>query len=790
MGETVFDVLGHDIEYEFNSLGIKHAGGSLEEYKKHHKILTTKENDISTTFKISQEGKLIDWNFKIFSYAEAKDAFADRFMNSKMVGNSKVINNNLHIFLDFPSNFFNKNSSLEILSYFAPSKAGFSNRFLIKVGDYPNVDFQRVVEFNFEDLLKTKKFFLVICKNQRPEKIAEYSISFKDVLHEEEEVNTYKDLKEKHPNYNSKIHSLIILDAPEFDSELSEIDRLRVSWASSYVYFHNCCNLIIKTINDFSTLEYFFKLKIADTEDKRLKEALKEVKDILSTFLKLENAWEVPKKFHEMYENHETRIKLMRVFYGYSALQGGTLGQLNYFFNFYLFSEYFTNYGSKMSCLELTEPYNIETYEIDYDNLPKLEDIGSGLDSITSYWRIFFNSVISNNLFNGNMNFVLEPFDLGIPLEKYEDHFKDIRLSDSKEEVEELCISLLDEANASKNWVLNNGSYFAVDLGHFKAVQLFERFEDIHAKFITNEGFYYFINLNVELLKTTSDTGLKHIFGKERAEEIILALKQIICALVRDYWVVETKETVFEQKKISEYLPRKYDRKDKPYRVIYLPRVIYKNKKKNGTKECYQNLDYQKRSKHSVRAFLRSSKTISPLQKYLAQRYNFSVPEGYTFVQPHYRGETKKQQIIYRSRSAMQMIYNKDVSTSTNTNKFFQFEVDVKKLLEFNKFDVKHISANTRNDGGIDIVATKNLSDKQLVYLIQCKCYNKKLKIGPNIVRELAGSMAGYNEECRGIIITTSKFTNDAEIERKKLLEKFPIDFIDGEQFGKSFFKL
>jgi restriction endonuclease Mrr len=215
---------------------------------------------------------------------------------------------------------------------------------------------------------------------------------------------------------------------------------------------------------------------------------------------------------------------------------------------------------------------------------------------------------------------------------------------------------------------------------------------------------------------------------------------------------------------------------------VYLPRVKYE-KKSSGIKECYENLNFKTRSKHAVRAFMRVSKNISPLQKFLAARYNFEVPEGHTFVQPHYRGETTEQKIIYRSRSAMQMIFNKEVGSSVKTNNYFQFEVDVKNLFKKNKYDVKHYSANKRNDGGIDVVATKNLKDKQIIYLIQCKCY-KKIKIGPDIVRELAGSMIGYGDECKGIVITTSKFTQDAELERKKLAQQnIDISFIDGEKF-------
>jgi hypothetical protein len=83
------------------------------------------------------------------------------------------------------------------------------------------------------------------------------------------------------------------------------------------------------------------------------------------------------------------------------------------------------------------------------------------------------------------------------------------------------------------------------------------------------------MNVNFELLMTNHDVVINEVLGEIKARRVILALKQIVCALVRDYWVVEKKETVFEQKKISDYLPRKYNQEKKPFRVVYLPRVKY-----------------------------------------------------------------------------------------------------------------------------------------------------------------------------------------------------------------------
>jgi|TARA_B100001964_G_C13702643_1_gene366750 HJR/Mrr/RecB family endonuclease len=119
-----------------------------------------------------------------------------------------------------------------------------------------------------------------------------------------------------------------------------------------------------------------------------------------------------------------------------------------------------------------------------------------------------------------------------------------------------------------------------------------------------------------------------------------------------------------------------------------------------------------------------------------------------------------------------------------NANKYFQFEIDIKKFFEKQKFEVVHWSANRRNDGGKDVIATTKKGDEIVAKLIQCKCYAPKHKIGPNLVRELAGSMLEYGDKCDGIIITTSDFTEDAEKLRIKYKNEnnYNIEFINGKQ--------
>jgi restriction system protein len=84
------------------------------------------------------------------------------------------------------------------------------------------------------------------------------------------------------------------------------------------------------------------------------------------------------------------------------------------------------------------------------------------------------------------------------------------------------------------------------------------------------------------------------------------------------------------------------------------------------------------------------------------------------------------------------------------------------------------------NDGGIDIIATRNdpiLSGK---YIIQCKDWQGNVGVKP--VRELYGVIVSEDAN-KGILIVSSEFSQSAvEFARGKRLE-----LIDGEQLNKLF---
>lgn len=80
-------------------------------------------------------------------------------------------------------------------------------------------------------------------------------------------------------------------------------------------------------------------------------------------------------------------------------------------------------------------------------------------------------------------------------------------------------------------------------------------------------------------------------------------------------------------------------------------------------------------------------------------------------------------------------------------------------------------------DGGIDGVGILRMSLLSFPVYFQCKRYRGS--VGPNLVRDFRGAMAGRGD--KGLMITTGTFTADAEREARRD-GVFPIDLIDGDR--------
>lgn len=98
-----------------------------------------------------------------------------------------------------------------------------------------------------------------------------------------------------------------------------------------------------------------------------------------------------------------------------------------------------------------------------------------------------------------------------------------------------------------------------------------------------------------------------------------------------------------------------------------------------------------------------------------------------------------------------------------------QFEDYIADL--YGKLGYRTEAVGKSHDGGIDVIAEK---DGKTCY-IQCKKYNAS-KVAVGAVRDFYGAMANKMANGKGYMITTNKFTLEAE----KFAEDKPIELIDG----------
>lgn len=81
-----------------------------------------------------------------------------------------------------------------------------------------------------------------------------------------------------------------------------------------------------------------------------------------------------------------------------------------------------------------------------------------------------------------------------------------------------------------------------------------------------------------------------------------------------------------------------------------------------------------------------------------------------------------------------------------------------------------------QNDGGFDIVAKRD----GVKYLIECKRYSARNRVGRPEVQKLCGAMVGEKAD-RGIFVTTGTFTEEA----KEFASRVNIDLVTGRELAK-----
>ena len=747
-------------------------------------IRKIKENSIEKKI-INDKSEII----KIIDFKEISENKQD-FIKSNLFSHL-IVKNNVNFIIVNKRNIKINRTELDVLN----ASTGFGNSNLIRFRF--DID-SHITEIDLEKLDLTKKLCFVFCENYKPYKILELNNLDIEMLS--------NDIEKNEIFFNDKkIHQIgMIKYLQKFTDKLKNIDQIKISWFEAI----HTNNLSLKVMHFGNKGRKFELPKEFVLKNENEKASIKTTYEIINKFLSsdFEKTYEIVNSYLKDKKLRKNFIDFPFIYSFKDNTKFNDLLETQIYatlFEFYLSSAQTTNYGLKNYSVSLFGEYEISSMEIDYDNMPEyLNSKGNEINLSKVYW-LFQESVssASNDNFHYNLSKTVAGNEFPMASEIIKETFDKFDLDEtiSVDEIKKNCRGLLDEANSFKNWTLRNGSFFVLNINNIIGVQLYEIFDDIVAKFITKDGFYFKITLHTPTLNSAGEAILFWAFedGKgnfqqfsnvqelknHKSNRIFWALTQLICAIIRDYWVIEKKEKVFSEIKDRKYLPRNYSN-SKSIRIIYLPRIRYTSSPR--VKNQFQKMEYEKRGKHFVRAFMRKSTNSSTLQKYLASQYNLEIPEGHTFVKPHERGIQKDQEIIYRSRSALNMLYQENNHETGSNSRWFKFEKDIKKLLEFQNMQVEHYSASKRNDDGIDIVAIKKKKEEIETHLYQCKCYKPKNKIGPDIIRELIGSMIAFGGKCTGWIVTTSSLTADSISLIKDFKTKgFEINYLEGEDIAK-----
>ena len=384
------------------------------------------------------------------------------------------------------------------------------------------------------------------------------------------------------------------------------------------------------------------------------------------------------------------------------------------------------------------------------------------------------------------------PFDLGvfissddapIPTTMLWQSLEDMNIDCAENEAYEAINMLLDDAVENQQWTIPWGAKVQLNLPDFPFVEFFQIENEVYCLFRNIEDLYFIASMNLK----TKNWMIPNLFKKHSADEddagnlelnigAELAIATLLATIIRDFMVVQEREQVFGCRRIKGNRRRK-SQVSIGLTVIYLPRIQYKH---CNPSNYLDGLPQTERSRHEVRPHLRKAAHTSKEQLWLAHRYSISVPRGYTFVRPHARGGLDaKKKTIYRSRSAASLIYNITENSAAGEAEWFKFERDVAQYMKAKGFTVQHQSVNRNGDGGVDVYAYEELFDE--IWAIQCKCYAAHHSVGPNVIRELYGSLHAYPEGTKGMVITTSSFTAGAI----KEAERMGIKLVDGDEFSK-----
>lgn len=418
-------------------------------------------------------------------------------------------------------------------------------------------------------------------------------------------------------------------------------------------------------------------------------------------------------------------------------------------------------------------------------------ELSVAVEDVETYWRqgLELQEIIDHGLWARGI-------DMPYPLAELGKRMAGTTIEGGLEAAEARTLMLLKEAIEARQWSIPWGARVDLTVGPFVGLRLYEVQGEFTCLFVDEKGRYYHvaIGLRQQQPQFCSSRFLKPGSGpKEDGSDLAerpatwdwdddsqVTLQLVAAAIVRDFLVVEERESVFSGCTVTRRV-KGHDVRT----IIYLPRVTYHRLRPQSEQPALEHELSTPRGRHSVSQHLRKVGTPSAAQRFLAQRYGVHLPEGFTFVRPHERGAAASQERIrvYRSRSASTMLFEVVATAPSGTRPaWFDFEKDCAKVLRQRGLVVRHQAVQRDGDGGIDLYATDKDGNG---WVIQCKCWGLHRPVGPEVLRELHGAIAladaGSTVPSRGIVITTSRFTSGA----LELAATFGYECIDGASFAK-----
>lgn len=377
--------------------------------------------------------------------------------------------------------------------------------------------------------------------------------------------------------------------------------------------------------------------------------------------------------------------------------------------------------------------------------------------------------------------------DVPAPFDVLCEAFDKVVVEGSVEQVEARVQALLHEAQEARQWSIPWGARVAIEFGPFVALRIFEMSGEFSCHFLDERERYFPVAIGINrgppraasprLLRMRHDDG--EPLWNEDAEA---SIKLIAAAIVRDFLIVEERESLFRSRNYRRRVGARDIRT-----VIYLPRVRYSAPRlQDQPSEPAPSV----RARHGVSHHLRRAKDASAAQRFLAQRYGIELPPGFTFVRAHERGVGASQERIkvYRSRSASRMLFQElDVAPEGSRPAWFDFEKDCARLLRSEGMNVIHRAAHRDGDGGVDLYA---VDASEQSWVVQCKCWAAHREVPLAVIRELSGAIAladeGASRPSRGMVITTSRFSSGA----KEVADQLGFVLIDGKEFAQRLSRL